>query len=61
MLKNFIFVICWPITTRQTVRGVESKRPMGPQSHVQKIAAKIRANDETYGPKIGLDLALLGH
>src|SRR6476646_6593278 len=33
-----------PITTRQTVRGVESSNPTGPQSHVQNTAATSTAN-----------------
>ena len=35
------------MTTRQTVSGVASTRPTGPQSHVQKTAAMISAIGET--------------
>ncbi len=36
-----------PITTRQTVSGVDSSKPTGPHNVVQTSAAKIRAKDKT--------------
>jgi hypothetical protein len=35
------------MTTRQTVSGVASTSPTGPQSQVQNTAATISAMDET--------------
>src|SRR5690348_9350090 len=37
----------FPITTSNTVSGVESSRPIGPHSHVQKTAATSTAIGET--------------
>src|ERR1700682_3716962 len=35
-----------PITTRHTVRGVDSNNPIGPQISAQKMAANKIANEE---------------
>src|SRR5271165_2597998 len=48
------------MTTRQTVRGTERMRPMGPQMRVQKAAAMSTASDERAGVfavDAGLDVA----
>jgi hypothetical protein len=39
--------MCRPMTTRQTVIGVASTRPTGPQSQVQPTAAKMSAIGDT--------------
>jgi hypothetical protein len=46
-LRNLSWGRYFPSTTRHTVSGVARSRPIGPQSQVQKKAARRIANGAT--------------